>query len=453
MTRIYLVPGEPYFPGDEVDPEPHPRSRRQRALGLTALLAVAAVAIGIQHSRTSHLPAPVAAPAAPPVTADTTQYQPWPQGIGVCGVKLDLPQISSDVVAEPTHARVPVAGALPALVDVDTGRRADIPGLRLRSDQYASAVVRTGGVSYVLVHNCQRRWMASVVRAQAGRPQQVVSSDRTVFGLIGDDAGAVWAEAYTGPTKVSPAAALGTTLVRMDRPAPAVELPVSLNVIGISGNQVAAAAIGTSPSGPRDQLYRYDLTTRRATLLGTAYSVTESRGKVLWTSTPCSAMGACALRSIDLHTGRTRPPGLPPAARLRRHRWCAEPGRPQACLCAATGNPGSLLPVRLAAEPGGPGGAGSDHRGAGAGAGAGTAARHRPELHLVLPRRSLADRHLGGRRLGRYLLLAVRDEPAAADAAADDARLAGHSPRSRSARSNRAVQPAEFSEDLPLSPR
>jgi hypothetical protein len=302
--QIYLVPGEPYFPDDEIDPEPHPRSRRQRALGLTTLLAVVAVAVGIQHSRTSHLQAPVAAPAGPPVTLDTIQHQPWPQGIGVCGAKLDLPQISSDVVAEPTHARLPVAGALPALVDVDTGRRAEIPGLRLRSDQYASTVVRTGAVSYVLVHNCQRRWMASVVRAQAGRPQQVVSSDRTVFGLISDDAGAVWAEAYTGPTKVSPAAALGTTLVRMDRPAPAVELPVSLSVIGISGNQVAAAVIETSPSGPRDRLYRYDLTTRRATLLGTAYSVTESRGKVLWTSAPCSAMGACPLRSIDLHTGR-----------------------------------------------------------------------------------------------------------------------------------------------------
>ena len=303
--QIYLVPGEPYFPGDdEIDPEPRPRSMRQRALGLAALLTVAAVAVGIQHSRTNQLRTPVVAPAAPPVTVDTTQYQPWPQGIGVCGAKLDLPQVSSDVVAEPTHARVPVAGALPALVDVDTGRRADIPGLRLRSDQYASAVVRTGGVSYVLVHNCQRRWVASVVRAQAGRPQQVISSDRTVFGLIGDDAGAVWAEAYTGPTKVSPAAALGTTLVRMDRPAPAVELPLTLNVIGISGNQVAAAVIGTSPSGPRDRLYRYDLTTRRASLLGTAYSVTESRGTVLWTSTPCSATGACPLRSLDLHTGR-----------------------------------------------------------------------------------------------------------------------------------------------------
>lgn len=298
--QIYLVPGEPYEPDGPA--EPPVRSARRRALGLTALLVTAAVAVGVQHVRTSHLP--VAVVAAPRISVlSTPQYQPWPQGTGVCGSSLELPQISSDVLTESTRTTVPVAGALPAVVNVDTGQRSDIPGLRLRPDQYASAIVRSGSADYVLVRSCQRRWMATVVRTQAGQPQQVVSGDRAVFGLIGDDAGAVWAEAYPNATKVTPAEAVGTVLVRLDRPAPAVRLPAALNVVGIAGNQVAATAAGPPQAVTLSRLYRFDLTTRRASLLGMAYSATESRGVLLWTSTPCSAIGACALRSYDLRTG------------------------------------------------------------------------------------------------------------------------------------------------------
>lgn len=303
--QIYLVPGEPYEP--DGPGEPPTRPARRRALWLAALLVVAVVAVGVQHSRVSHLPA-VAVAAAPPAAPAAAQYQSWPQGVGVCGDQVALAQISSGLRSDPqetpTRMTVPVAGAMPALVNVDTGQRSAIPGLRLRPDQYASTIVRSGPVSYVLVRSCQRRWSAIVIRAQAGRPQQVVSGDRTVYGLIGDESGAVWAEAYTGPTKISPAAAVGTTLVRLDRPAPAVVLPPSLNVIGVSGNQVAATTAGPPQAVTLTPLYRYDLTNRRATLLGNAYSVTESRGVVLWTSTPCSAWGACALRSYDLRTGR-----------------------------------------------------------------------------------------------------------------------------------------------------
>lgn len=301
--QIYLVPGEPYLPGDQADAEPA-RARRG-VLGLAGLLALAMVAFGVQHSRTAQVSSPVAAPLpAPAAEAASAPYQPWPQGIGVCGSKLDLAQASWVLPAEPAGMTVPVVGVLPALVNVDTGQRSEIPGLRLRTDQYVSKIIRSGPVSYVLVRNCQRRWAATVLRAQAGQPQRVVAGDRTIYGLIGDDAGGVWAEAYTGPTKISPAAALGTTLVRLDRQVPAVELPQSLNVIGLSGDQVAATAPGPAEPTAQQRLYRYDLTARRASLIGSAYSVTESRGVVLGTSGPCSATGACPLHSYDLRTGR-----------------------------------------------------------------------------------------------------------------------------------------------------
>ena len=303
--QIYLVPGEPYQPDGSTDAaEPPPRRTRRRAFGLAGLLALAAVAVGVQHARVSHLPAvPVAAPAAAAATPGS--LQPWPQGIGVCDSLVDLPQVSYTLPqGEPAGTTVAVAGALPALVNVATGQRSAIPGLRLRADQYASTIVRSGAVSYVLVRNCQRRWMATVVRAQAGQPQRVVSGDRAVYGLLGDDTGAVWAEAFPEATKISPAEAVGTTLVRLDRPAPAVELPPSLTVIGLSGNQAVAVAAGSPRTVTLQRLYRYDLVTRRASQLGLAYSVTVSRGKVFWTSTPCSAVGACALRSYDLRTGR-----------------------------------------------------------------------------------------------------------------------------------------------------
>lgn len=300
--QIYLVPGEPYLPGDQEDVEPA-RGRRG-VLGLAGLLALAMVAFGVQHSRTAHPPTPIAAPPPPVAAAAPAEYQPWPQGIGVCGSKLELTQASWVRPVEPTGTTVPAVGALPALVNVDTGQRSAIGGLRLRTDQYVSTVIQSGPVSYVLVRNCQRRWAATVLRVQAGQPQRVVSGDRTIYRLIGDDTGGAWAEAYTGPTKISPAAALGTTLVRLDRPAPAVELPQALNVIGLSGDQVVATAPG--PTGPmtQERLYRYDLPTRKAQLIGLAYSATESRGVVLWTSAPCSATGACPLHSYDLRTGR-----------------------------------------------------------------------------------------------------------------------------------------------------
>ena len=302
--QIYLVPGEPYQPwqpsGDGAGAEPARRGRR--GLGVAGLVAVVAVAVGVQHVRVGHLPEPIAARPAAAAAVDPSQPQPWPQGVGVCGSKVELPQVDWYLAAEPTRTTVPVAGALPGLVDVDTGRRTDVPGLRLRSDQYVSQLVRTGKVSYAVVRSCQRRWMASVMRAEAGQPQRRVSADRTVYGLLADDAGAVWAEAYTGPTKVSPAASIGTTLVRLDRPAPAVELPPSLNVIGLSGDQVVGTELAATTPIAQSRLYRYDLTTRRSSLLGTAYSATESRGMVLWTSAPCSAMGACPLRSYSLRT-------------------------------------------------------------------------------------------------------------------------------------------------------
>jgi len=304
--QIYLVPGEPYQPDGPV--EPAAPSVRRRALWLAALLAVAVVAVGVQHSRISHLPVAAVAAAPQPVPV-AEQYQPWPEGAAVCGNRVGLAQISSELRTDPRQAptgvTVPVTGALPALVNVDTGRRSPIPGLRLRADQYASKIVRAGPVSYVLVRSCQRSWSATVIRAQAGRPQQVVAGDHTVYGLIGDESGAVWAEAYTGPTKVSPAAAIGTTLVRLDRPGPPVMLPPELNVIGVSGSQVAATTAGPPQAVTLSSLYRYDMSSRRTSLLGTAYSATESRGTVIWTSTPCSAWGACTLRSYDLRTGRS----------------------------------------------------------------------------------------------------------------------------------------------------
>lgn len=270
---------------------------------MAGLLALAAVAVGVQHVRAEQLAAPTAVRPAP-VVAAADRYQRWPQGVDVCGSRVDLAQANWVLASRPTRMTVPVPGALPALVDVDTGRSSAFPGLRLRGDQYVSQIVRSGEVSYAVVRNCQRRWMASVVRAEPGRPQRMVSGDRTVFGLIADDAGAVWAEAYTGPTRVSPAAALGTTLVRLDRPAPAVELPQTLDVVGLSGNQVVATEAASTRPVAQSRLYRYDLTSRRASLLGVAYSATESHGVVLWTSTPCSAMGACTLRSYQLRSGR-----------------------------------------------------------------------------------------------------------------------------------------------------
>jgi hypothetical protein len=298
--QIYLVPGEPYQPDGFSDATEPPA--RRRAFWTAVLLVILAVAVAVQHYRAAQLPVPEAAAAAPAV-ADT-QPPPWPQGVGVCGSPVNLAQVSWVLPSQPSRTTVPVGGALPGLVNVDTGQRSEIPGLQLRPDQYVSQIIRSGPVSYVLVRNCQRRWRATVVRAQAGRPQQVIAGDRAVYGLIGDETGAVWAEAYTGAAKISPAAALGTTLVRLDRPAPAVDVPVSLNVIGLSGNQVVATAAGPPRSVSLLRLYRYDLTTRRAVLLGMAYSETVSRGVVLWTSTPCSAWGACALRSYHLRTGQ-----------------------------------------------------------------------------------------------------------------------------------------------------
>jgi hypothetical protein len=304
--QIYLVPGEPYRPWDQSDEDAGAQPPRggRRALGLAGLLAVAAVAVGVQHVRVEHLAEPVAVGTVPVAAASQPGPPPWPQGVGVCGSRVELAQVNWFLAAEATRTTVPVTGALPALVDVDTGRRKEVPGLRLREDQYVSQLVRTGNVSYAVVRNCKRRWMASVVRAQPGQPQRVVAGDRTVYGLLADEAGAVWAEAYTGPAKISPAAAIGTTLVRLDRQAPAVELPPALNVIGLSGTQVVGTEAAAATPVPQSRLYRYDLTTRRASLIGTAYSATESRGVVLWTSAPCSAMGTCPLHSYSLRTDK-----------------------------------------------------------------------------------------------------------------------------------------------------
>jgi len=294
--QIYLVPGESA-------PEPaHPVSPRRRVLLLAAGVAVAAVAVAVQHGRARHVPAPV---LRPPALAGRS-VPAWPRTADVCGSTVEAPRLSSDPVSERTRASVVLAGPAPALVDVDTGRRSPVPGLTLRADQYASAVVRAGPVSYALVRGCQHRAVGAVVRARAGTPQRVLAPGRPVFGLLDAGAGGVWAEAYSGPIRINPEAALGTTLIRLDRPAPAVALPVSYTVLGIAAGQAVVSVTGGADDAVRTALYRYDLATHRASPLGLAYSATESGGLVLWTATPCSASGPCLLRSYDLATGAQR---------------------------------------------------------------------------------------------------------------------------------------------------
>src|SRR3954451_2694048 len=60
--QISLVPRQPYQPGEDTEP---PRSGRRRALASVGLLAVALVAVGVQHVRSGHLPAPAVAHLAP----------------------------------------------------------------------------------------------------------------------------------------------------------------------------------------------------------------------------------------------------------------------------------------------------------------------------------------------------------------------------------------------------
>jgi len=150
--QIYLVPGE-------TPPEPPAGSGRRRPWRLVALLAVAGAAVAVQHVRAADSDQ---RPAAPPaVAAPSPSVRPWPTGAGDCGSPLELPQVTASPPAEPVTGTVAVPGARPALVDVGTGTTAPIAGLTLRPDQYASAVVRSGPASYLLVRSCRRRRVRS----------------------------------------------------------------------------------------------------------------------------------------------------------------------------------------------------------------------------------------------------------------------------------------------------
>jgi len=292
--QIYLVPGE-------TAPDPPAGSRRRRPWTLVVLLAVAGAAVAVQHVRASgahQRPVMAAAAAAP-----GSPVRPWPTGAGACGSPLELPQVTASPPTEPVAGTVAVPGARPALVDVGSGATVPITGLTLRPDQYASVVVRSGPANYLLVRSCRRRWLGSVLRTAPGARQRVVSGARPVFGLVGDDRGGVWAEAYTGTVRIDPEAAIGTTLVRLDRPGPPVVLPQSLSVLGVHGDQVVGIAVGSAESAVRNPLYRYDLSQHRASLLGQAYRATVSRGVVFWTEAPCSATGPCQVHSYDLDSG------------------------------------------------------------------------------------------------------------------------------------------------------
>lgn len=270
------------------------RARVAAVLALALVLAVVAV---VQHHRRSS-PTPV---AAPPKTVSSIT-PPWPQQAGVCNTPVEAPIVTSDALSDPVDAAVTVGGSKPGLLDVTSGTVTLLPGSTLTAQQYASQVVYSRSAAYSLIRSCQRRAVGTVVANQFGQAQRPVAVGRTFYGLLSDGRGGVWGEMYSGPALVRPESAVGTSLLRLDRPGRPIVVPPNLIPIGLFGTTLIAS---TAPTPVRSSLYRFDLSTGRLSALGPSYGASVSRGVLIWNSAPCSDVDVCPVHRYDLSTGQT----------------------------------------------------------------------------------------------------------------------------------------------------
>ncbi len=292
--EIYL---DPNAPPPTVAPR-RPGSGRQRLLAVVGLAVVIGVVVAVQNNR--HHTSPTSAPVATPAPSNPADdLRPWPQGQGLCGTKLEVPLVTSQMSPSSTGAAITITGRDPGLADIDRGSVAPVPGLSLSADQYASQVVTAGTAYYSLVRSCPNRAIGMVVRSWAnGRPSQVIGGG--FYGLLSDGHGGVWGERHLS----RPEAAISSSIVRLDRPGKPVVLPDSLNPIGLAGDQLVATGDPLRATPTESPVYVFDLTTRRYRLIGNSFSVSVSHGIVVWNSTACSDTGPCRLHTYDLATGR-----------------------------------------------------------------------------------------------------------------------------------------------------
>ena len=243
---------------------------------------------------------PAAAPTPTLSPARPTTLQPWPQFHGVCGAELELPLVTtSTAVNEKTAGSLVITGHQPGVVDVDLGSVKPIPGLTLAADQYVSQIVSgSGAVRYSLVRSCGYRAIGTAVRTSGDGRSETLSGG--LYGLLADGHGAVWGERH----RSRPEAAISSALVRLDKTAPVVDIPMSLTPIGLAGDQLVATGDPLKGTPVESPLYVFNLTTHQYRLIGNSYSVTVSDGVVLWNSTACSDTGPCTLHTFTLATAR-----------------------------------------------------------------------------------------------------------------------------------------------------
>lgn len=288
--EIYLDPASPPPP-----PARRPFTGAQRLALAAALVLVVGMVVLVQRTRGDGAGrGTVAAPTASPV------QRAWPLQPGTCGQQIQAPIVTSDPLTESTGGQLTQTGTRPGLVSVDDHAVLPVPNLTLAGDQYVSDLVISPTRFYALVRSCQRREVGVVMStADDGRPQQVLAGGDAFYGLLSDGGPGVWGEMYTG--NVRPEAAIGTTLWRLDRTAPAVTLPSWLNPVGLYGHTLVGT---TNPDPVRSTLYLFDLGTHRLRSLGPTYGTSVTRGTVVWNSAPCSPVdGACPLHTYDLATG------------------------------------------------------------------------------------------------------------------------------------------------------
>lgn len=292
--EIYLDPNAP-----PEAPRARPGNPRLRLAALVAVAVLVAVVALIQHNRKD--PPVRAAPPSGPQPQASRVVQNWPDQPGICNTRLEEPIVTSDALAEPVGAALLVSGAKPGLLDVDTGSIESLPGATpLTDQQYVSQTVAGSSALYSLIRDCQRRAVGTVVVNQIGQPQRPVAVGRTFYGLLSDGRGGVWGELYSGPPRVRPEAAVGTSLLRLDRAGQPIVIPPNLIPIGLYGTTLVA---GTAPTPVRRSLVLFDLRTGHATNLGPSYGASVSGDQLIWTSSPCSDVDACPVHRYDLGTG------------------------------------------------------------------------------------------------------------------------------------------------------
>ncbi|HEX2902089.1 MAG TPA: hypothetical protein VHO01_01420 [Jatrophihabitans sp.] len=293
--EIYLDPAAP----PAAVPAGPGRPRRRWIPLLAGALVLAVVALVQQH-RTGH--AHPAAPVAQPVTGKAVAVQPWPRLPGVSGSSFEAPIVSSDPLAEPVQAQLPVAGTRPGLLDVARGSVQALPGMpTLSKQQYVSQVIAAGGGYYSLVRTCQQRAVGTVIFDRPGRPQQRVAVGHTFYRLLSDGRGGVWGEMYSDAPPVRPEAALGTSLLRLDQPGKTIPIPPSLLPIGLYAGTLVTSTV---PDPVRSTLILLDLRTGRTRNLGPSFGASVSRGLLVWTPHACSDVAACTVQRLDLATGQ-----------------------------------------------------------------------------------------------------------------------------------------------------